>query len=57
MNSCVTCGREVDPVENWIKCHLWAAFGIFHWRCFSEYMPDRGEQEVEKAIWQTRHVV
>ncbi len=51
MEGCVVCGRRVDPVENWIKCHLWAAFGVFHWRCFSEYLREQSEEEVENLMW------
>ena len=57
MNACVMCRRRVDPVENWIKCHLWGGFGIFHWRCFGEYLRDHSEERVENAIWQVSHPV
>jgi hypothetical protein len=38
MDSCVMCKRKVQLAENWIKCHLWGGFAIFHWRCFGEYL-------------------
>lgn len=57
MKACAICRGEVDQTENWIKCHLWAAFGVFHWRCFSGYLRDRTEHEVEYAIWQASHDV
>jgi len=41
MDACVMCRRNVQQAENWIKCHLWGGFAIFHWRCFGEYLPNR----------------
>ena len=38
MDACVMCRRNVQQAENWIKCHLWGGFAIFHWRCFGEYL-------------------
>lgn len=55
MDACVICRCEIAPAENWIKCHLWAAFGAFHWRCFAEYLREQSEQKVETAIWLASH--
>jgi len=52
METCVMCRRKVERAENWIKCHLWGGFAIFHWRCFGEYLRSESEQQVENAVWQ-----
>jgi hypothetical protein len=49
MDQCVMCRRKVDSAENWIKCHLWGGFAIFHWRCFGEYL--RAEAKNESNAW------
>jgi hypothetical protein len=33
LGACVMCRRNVQQAENWIKCHLWGGFAIFHRRC------------------------
>jgi hypothetical protein len=52
MGPCVMCKRNVQQAENWIKCHLWGGFAIFHWRCFGEYLRTESEQQVESAVWE-----
>jgi hypothetical protein len=52
MDACVMCRRKVQQAENWIKCHLWGGFAIFHWRCFGEYLRTESEQQVENAVWE-----
>ncbi len=52
MDACVMCRRKVQPAENWIRCHLWGGFAIFHWRCFGEYLRAESEQRVESAVWE-----
>ena len=52
MDACVMCKRNVQQAENWIKCHLWGEFAIFHWRCFGEYLRTESEQQVENAVWE-----
>jgi hypothetical protein len=52
MDACVMCRRNVQQAENWIKCHLWGGFAIFHWRCFGEYLRTESEQQVENAVWE-----
>lgn len=51
MDTCVMCRRKVERAENWIKCHLWGGFAIFHWRCFGEYLRAESEEQVESAVW------
>jgi len=51
MDECVMCRRKVQPAENWLKCHLWGGFAIFHWRCFGEYLRAESEQQVESVVW------
>ena len=51
MNTCVMCRCAVQPAENWIKAHLWGGFGIFHWRCFGEYLRVESEEQVESVVW------
>src|SRR5208337_4935832 len=51
MDECVMCTRTVDVAENWIKCHLWGGFAIFHWRCFGEYLRAESEERVESVVW------
>ncbi len=51
MDECVMCKRKVDVAENWIKCHLWGGFAIFHWRCFGEYLRAESEERVESVVW------
>jgi hypothetical protein len=51
MDACVMCRRKVQPAENWIRCHLWGGFAIFHWRCFGEYLRAESEQQVESVVW------
>ena len=46
MDPCVMCKRDLQQAENWIKCHLWGGFAIFHWRCFGEYLRTESEQQV-----------
>jgi hypothetical protein len=50
MDACVMCRRKVQPSENWLKCHLWGGFAIFHWRCFGEYLRAESEQQVEGVV-------
>lgn len=50
--TCVMCRRKVQPAENWIRCHLWGAFAIFHWQCFGEYLRAESEQQVESVVWE-----
>ena len=50
MDQCVMCRRKVDSAENWIKCHLWGGFAIFHWRCFG-IPAGRSEEQVECVVW------
>jgi hypothetical protein len=45
------CRRKVQPAENWLKCHLWGGFAIFHWPCFGEYLRAESEQQVESIVW------
>ena len=26
MNTCIICGRKVQPTDNWVRCHLWGGF-------------------------------
>jgi hypothetical protein len=52
MGNCVMCKRNVQSAENWIRCHLWGGFAIFHWRCFGEYLRAESEQKVESAVWE-----
>ncbi len=51
MDECFVCRRKVDVAENWIKCHLWGGFAIFHWRCFGEYLRAESEERVESVVW------
>jgi len=51
MNTCVMCRREVQPAENWIEAHLCGGSGIFHWRCFGEYLRAESEEQVESVVW------
>ena len=51
MEMCVMCRRKVQQAEHWIRCHLWGAFAIFHWRCFGEYLRVESEQQVENAVF------
>jgi hypothetical protein len=51
MDTCVMCRRKVERAENWIKCHLWGGFAIFHWRCFGAYLRAESEEQVEHAVW------
>jgi hypothetical protein len=51
VQTCVICRREVDPAENWVKCHVWAAFGIFHWDCFGEFLHRGAPQKLEDVVW------
>jgi hypothetical protein len=30
METYVMCRQQVEQAENWIKCHLWGGFAIFH---------------------------
>jgi hypothetical protein len=43
---------ERKQAANWIKCHLWGGFAIFHWRCSGEYLRTESDQQVEKAVWE-----
>jgi len=52
MGNCVMCKQNVQNAENWIRCHLWGGFAIFHWRCFGEYLRAESEQQVESAVWE-----
>ena len=52
MGTCVMCKRSVQQAENWIRCHLWGGFAIFHWRCFGEYLRAESEEQVESAVWE-----
>jgi hypothetical protein len=52
MGTCVMCKRSVQQAENWIRCHLWGGFAIFHWRCFGVYLRAESEQQVESAAWE-----
>jgi hypothetical protein len=51
MDTCVMCRCKVDRAENWIKCHLWGGFAIFHWKCFGGYLRAESEEQVENAVW------
>jgi hypothetical protein len=52
MGTCVMCNRIVQEAENWIRCHLWGGFAIFHWRCFGEYLRAESEERIESAVWE-----
>jgi hypothetical protein len=52
MDTCVMCRRKVEHAENWIKCHLWGGFAIFHWRCFGDYLRTDSEEKVENVVWE-----
>jgi hypothetical protein len=52
MDACVMCNRNVQRADDWIKCHLWGGFGIFHWRCFGEYLRSERERQIETAVWE-----
>jgi hypothetical protein len=56
MDACVRCRRKVQPAENWLKCHLWGGFAIFHWRCFGEYLRAESEQQVESVVWKASSI-
>lgn len=51
INTCIICGRKVQPTENWMRCHLWGGFASFHWNCFGEYLRADSERQVEKVVW------
>jgi len=52
MDLCVMCRSKVQPTENWIRCHLWGGFAVFHWRCFGDYLRAGSQQQVESAVWE-----
>jgi hypothetical protein len=56
MDACVMCRRKVQPAENWIRCHLWGGFAIFHWRCFGEYLRAESEEKVESVVWEASRI-
>ncbi len=56
MDACVMCRRKVQPPENWIRCHLWGGFAIFHWRCFGEYLRAESEEKVESVVWKASRI-
>jgi hypothetical protein len=52
MDVCVMCRSKVQPTENWIRCHLWGGFAVFHWGCFGDYLRAGSQQRVESAVWE-----
>jgi hypothetical protein len=53
MDTCIICGQKIQPVENWVRCHLWGGFASFHWCCFGEYLRANSERQVENDVWKS----
>jgi hypothetical protein len=49
-NQCVVCERNVQRTGNWLRCHLWGAFAIFHWSCFANYLRTAREPPVKGGV-------
>ena len=40
---CVVCQRKVQRTGNYLRCHLWSASAMLHWRCFANYLRRENE--------------